>query len=139
VYIFHGCLIFACLRTRFFLIFRPQQAQFYFAGQSRYIGVFQSAYDAAAAYEIVRERLDQARKRDSRGNSTLTKEARSQLFDDARRAAHEGVIDNKDHDEAKNSFNYANKSRSPPAEDAAAAAGESKSKSIDPEDLFEKS
>jgi len=33
------------------------QAQFYFAGKSRYIGVFDSREKAALAYEIVRERL----------------------------------------------------------------------------------
>jgi hypothetical protein len=93
----------------------PQQAQIYFAGQSRYIGVFESAYDAAAAYEIVRERLDQARKRDSRGNSNLTMEGRSQLFaqlfDDARLADHGGVFENKEDNEYNASLNYANKSR----------------------------
>jgi hypothetical protein len=114
--------------------FCPQQAQFYFAGQSRYIGVFQSAYDAAAAYEIVRERLDTARRKDSRGNSTLTKEARSQLFDDARRAAHEGVFENKEDSEAKSSLNYANKMKIPPAEDN----DDSKSKSVKQENLHEK-
>jgi hypothetical protein len=102
-----------------FLSLCSQQAQFYFAGQSRYIGVFQSAYDAAAAYEIVRERLDTARKKDSRGNSTLTKEARSQLFDDARRAAHEGVFKDQDGSEAKSSLNYANKIKNIKHEDAA--------------------
>jgi hypothetical protein len=116
-----------------------QQAQFYFAGQSRYIGVFQSAYDAAAAYEIVRERLDQARKRDSRGNSTLTKEARSQLFDDARRAAHEGVFENKEDNEYNSNLNYANKSR-PTNDEYAAHAAECEAilvNSSKPADLLE--
>jgi hypothetical protein len=125
-------------RTCFLFFLFLQQAQFYFAGQSRYIGVFQSAYDAAAAYEIVRERLDQARKRDSRGNSTLTKEARSQLFDDARRAAHEGVFENKEDNEYNASLNYANKSR-PSEEEYAAHAAEAQAillRSSKPEDVF---
>jgi len=33
------------------------QAQLYYAGRSRYIGVFDSEYDAATAYEMVRSRL----------------------------------------------------------------------------------
>jgi hypothetical protein len=114
----------------YFFSFCPQQAQFYFAGQSRYIGVFQSAYDAAAAYEIVRERLDQARKRDTKGISTLTKEARSELFDDARRAAHDGVFKNKGGLEAKSSLNYANKSKTSTTGKA------SRFKFADSDDLF---
>jgi hypothetical protein len=39
------------------------QAQLYFAGQSRYIGVFDSKQQAAFAYETIRERLK--RKRDN--------------------------------------------------------------------------
>lgn len=113
-----------------------QQAQFYFAGQSRYIGVFQSAYDAAAAYEIVRELLEQARKRDTRGTSTLTKEDRSQLFDDARRAAHEGVFENKEDNELSSSLNYANNIRPTEEENGEHAAKVQAilSRSIKPED-----
>jgi hypothetical protein len=33
------------------------QAQLYFGGRSRYIGVFNSEYDAASAYEMIRSRL----------------------------------------------------------------------------------
>lgn len=60
-----------------------QQAQFYYAGQSRYIGIFTSQEKAAQAYEIVRKML----KSDAKPPSTCPREA----FEISRRAAYDGV------------------------------------------------
>jgi len=40
------------------IIFLPQQAQLYYSGKSRYIGVFDSKEKASLAYEIAREVLN---------------------------------------------------------------------------------
>ena len=64
------------------------QAQFYYAGQSRYIGVFQTREKAALAYEIVREKL-KSDKPWEKGTMSM-KEAEDQV-NAARKAAFEGV------------------------------------------------
>lgn len=67
-----------------------QQAQLYFAGKSRYIGVFDTREKAALAYEIAREKLKQAEKvpNDNSANSLKATEA---AVNAARKAAFEGV------------------------------------------------
>lgn len=67
-----------------------QQAQLYFAGKSRYIGVFDTREKAALAYEIAREKLKQAAKvpNDSSAQSLKATEA---AVNAARKAAFEGV------------------------------------------------
>jgi hypothetical protein len=59
------------------------QAQLYFAGKSRYIGVFDSREKAALAYEIAREHLQ-----DKSATSSKDTEA---YVNEARKAAFEGV------------------------------------------------
>ncbi|KAI2512254.1 Thioesterase superfamily [Fragilaria crotonensis] len=62
------------------------QAQLYFAGQSRYIGVFESREKATLAYEIAREIL-------KGGNTPSTPgEAAEKAVEAARKAAFEGVL-----------------------------------------------
>jgi len=61
-----------------------QQAQLYFAGKSRYIGVFDTREKAALAYEIAREKLKSG-PQDPSGKST------ENLVNAARKAAFEGV------------------------------------------------
>lgn len=65
---------------------RQQQAQLYFAGQSRYIGVFESREKATLAYEIAREIL--------KGGSTPSTpgEAAEKAVEAARKAAFAGVL-----------------------------------------------
>ena len=58
------------------------QAQMYFAGKSRYIGVFDTREKAALAYEIARAKLQKAK-----ANNNNTEDA----VNDARRAAFDGV------------------------------------------------
>lgn len=60
-----------------------QQAQFYYAGQSRYIGIFTSQEKAAQAYEIVRRML----KTDAEPPADTPREA----FEISRKAAYDGV------------------------------------------------
>ena len=60
-----------------------QQAQFYYSGQSRYIGIFTSQEKAAEAYEIVRKTL----KSDVQLEAPTPKEA----FEIARKRAYEAV------------------------------------------------
>ena len=60
------------------------QAQLYFAGKSRYIGVFDTREKAALAYEIAREKLKSG-PQDPSGKST------ENLVNQARKAAFEGV------------------------------------------------
>jgi hypothetical protein len=62
------------------------QAQLYFAGKSRYIGVFDSREKAALAYEIAREKL-KAGPNDHGGDPKMTEN----LVNLARKAAFEGV------------------------------------------------
>lgn len=61
------------------------QAQLYFAGKSRYIGVFDSREKAALAYEIAREKLKAGPKGES--NPKMTEN----LVNLARKAAFDGV------------------------------------------------
>jgi hypothetical protein len=58
------------------------QAQLYFAGKSRYIGVFDSREKAALAYEIAREKLK---------IGAATAESTDALVNEARKAAFDGV------------------------------------------------
>ena len=55
------------------------QAQLYFSGQTRYIGVFEDEKNAALAYKIARSKLKK-----SKGSSSITPE---DAFNDARRSA----------------------------------------------------
>ena len=59
------------------------QAQLYFAGKSRYIGVFDSREKAALAYEIAREHLQNK-------NSSTSKDTDAHV-NAARKAAFAGV------------------------------------------------
>lgn len=65
------------------------QAQLYFAGKSRYIGVFDTREKAALAYEIAREKL-KAEKQSAEGG-TLNAKATEAAVNAARKAAFEGV------------------------------------------------
>lgn len=65
------------------------QAQLYFAGKSRYIGVFDSREKAALAYEIAREKL-KTEKQSAEGGS-LSPKATEAAVNAARKAAFEGV------------------------------------------------
>ena len=66
-----------------------QQAQLYFAGKSRYIGVFDTREKAALAYEIAREKL-KSEKSSAEGGS-LSAKATEAAVNAARKAAFEGV------------------------------------------------
>mmetsp|Transcript_35148 Transcript_35148/g.76220 ORF Transcript_35148/g.76220 Transcript_35148/m.76220 type:complete len:1099 (+) Transcript_35148:367-3663(+) len=61
------------------------QAQLYFAGKSRYIGVFDTREKAALAYEIAREKLKHAK------NSASSPKATEDAVNAARKAAFDGV------------------------------------------------
>lgn len=61
------------------------QAQLYFCGKSRYIGVFDTREKAALAYEIAREKLKTGHVQGQDGNST------ENLVNVARKAAFDGV------------------------------------------------
>ena len=63
-----------------------QQAQLYYAGKSRYIGVFDSREKAALAYEIAREVL-----KTDKGNEPTTPEEMEKNVNLARKAAFAGV------------------------------------------------
>jgi hypothetical protein len=65
------------------------QAQLYYAGKSRYIGVFDTREKAALAYEIAREKL----KSDKipTDNSAQSLKATEAAVNSARKAAFEGV------------------------------------------------
>jgi hypothetical protein len=64
------------------------QAQLYFAGKSRYIGVFDSREKAALAYEIAREKLKAEKSSDGTPLSPKTTE---NAVNAARKAAFDGV------------------------------------------------
>jgi hypothetical protein len=66
-----------------------QQAQLYFAGKSRYIGVFDTREKAALAYEIAREKL-KSEKLNAEGGSLNPKQT-DNAVNSARKAAFEGV------------------------------------------------
>ena len=63
------------------------QAQLYFAGKSRYIGVFDTREKAALAYEIAREKL----KTDKMDQGGLSAKMTEGMVNAARKAAFEGV------------------------------------------------
>ena len=63
------------------------QAQLYFAGKSRYIGVFDSREKAALAYEIAREHFQ------NKSGSSAGKDTEAHV-NAARKAAFEGVNEN---------------------------------------------
>ena len=63
------------------------QAQLYFAGKSRYIGVFDTREKAALAYEIAREKL----KSGPQEAGALSAKSTENLVNAARKAAFEGV------------------------------------------------
>jgi len=65
------------------------QAQLYFAGKSRYIGVFDTREKAALAYEIAREKL-KTEKQAAEGG-TLSAKATENAVNAARKAAFDGV------------------------------------------------
>lgn len=64
------------------------QAQLYFAGKSRYIGVFDSREKAALAYEIAREKLKEEKSQDG---APLSPKQTENAVNAARKAAFEGV------------------------------------------------
>lgn len=62
------------------------QAQLYFAGKSRYIGVFDTREKAALAYEIAREMLKTGAEK-----GQLCPKSTEDLVNTARKAAFDGV------------------------------------------------
>jgi hypothetical protein len=72
------------------LLLATKQAQTYFAGQSRYVGVYDSSRLAARAYVVVQEQLRQYRTNRSFAKET-PKEELALLFAAARRAADDAV------------------------------------------------
>jgi len=64
------------------------QAQLYFAGKSRYIGVFDTREKAATAYEIAREKL---KNKDALDGGTLSPEETEAAVSAARKAAFAGI------------------------------------------------
>jgi hypothetical protein len=66
-----------------------QQAQLYYAGKSRYIGVFDTREKAALAYEIAREKLKSDKIPSD--NSAQSLKATEAAVNSARKAAFEGV------------------------------------------------
>lgn len=77
------------LRLNFY--YESQQAQFYFCGKSRYIGVYPDSEQAATAYRLVEERLTKHRQHYRRPGMQLDKEEASKIWDKARKAAEEAV------------------------------------------------
>lgn len=67
-----------------------QQAQLYYAGKSRYIGVFDTREKAALAYEIARERL-KADPKDTTSGGGQSPEATEAKVSLARKEAFAGV------------------------------------------------
>jgi hypothetical protein len=67
-----------------------QQAQLYYAGKSRYIGVFDTREKAALAYEIAREKLKSDNKSPA-DQSAQSLKATENAVNAARKAAFEGV------------------------------------------------
>jgi len=65
------------------------QAQLYFSGKSRYIGVFDNKEKASLAYEIAREVL----KADDLEASSMNQDDVKNAVDLARKAAHAGIVD----------------------------------------------
>ena len=65
-----------------------QQAQLYFAGKSRYIGVFDTREKAALAYEIAREKLKHEKQA---VEGALSPKQTENAVNAARKAAFDGV------------------------------------------------
>lgn len=65
------------------------QAQLYFSGKSRYIGVFDNKEKASLAYEIAREVL----KADDLETANMNQDGVKNAVDLARKAAHAGIVD----------------------------------------------
>lgn len=63
------------------------QAQYYFGGASRYIGVFEHKSDAYFAYDFVRDYMDEKRKKLREHNITMTKEERNIYVEECRKLA----------------------------------------------------
>lgn len=76
--------------TIFVLSIFLQQAQLYYAGKSRYIGVFDTREKAALAYEIAREKLKSDNKSPA-DQSAQSLKATENAVNAARKAAFEGV------------------------------------------------
>jgi hypothetical protein len=76
------------------------QAQLYFAGKSRYIGVFDTREKAALAYEIARERLKSEKNPEG---GALTPKQTENAVNAARKAAFEGVNEHDPRHAAKSS------------------------------------
>jgi hypothetical protein len=72
------------------LFLGSQQAQLYYAGKSRYIGVFDTREKAALAYEIAREKL-KADKTSPAEQSAQSPDTTEAAVNAARKAAFEGV------------------------------------------------
>ena len=67
------------------------QAQLYFAGKSRYIGVFDTREKAALAYEIAREKLKNSEVRTSGEQTAASLKVTEDAVNAARKAAFAGV------------------------------------------------
>ncbi|KAL9185842.1 hypothetical protein ACHAXT_003619 [Thalassiosira profunda] len=70
------------------------QAQLYYAGKSRYLGVFESKEKAAMGYEVARELLSEGKERNGKrivGKETLSTEQMNVLLGLARYAAYKAV------------------------------------------------
>jgi hypothetical protein len=81
------------IRVSILVFFRNiQQAQTYFAGQSRYVGVYDTSRLAARAYVVVQDYLRQYRA-DNRITKDSPKEELAMIFANARRAADDAVRD----------------------------------------------
>ena len=76
-------------RSLSLFFFTLQQAQLYYAGKSRYIGVFDTREKAALAYEIAREKLKSDKIPSD--NSAQSLKATENAVNAARKAAFEGV------------------------------------------------
>jgi len=74
------------MHSFYLCLIHTQQAQFYFAGQSRYIGVFANAREAAFAYRTVYKLLETTRR-----SQTTNPKDNKELFDRARLEAHHAV------------------------------------------------
>ena len=72
------------------LLNKQQQAQTYFAGQSRYVGVYDTSRLAARAYVVVQDYLRQYRENRSFTKET-PKEELARIFAAARKAADDAV------------------------------------------------
>ena len=76
-----------------------QQAQTYFAGQSRYVGVYDTSRLAARAYVVVQEYLRKYRENRT-ANKETPKEELAKIFASARKAADDAVQEMRKEDAA---------------------------------------